>query len=666
MHGFDLIAAASRFGLAVIFNSLWQGALIAGVAWLTLRIFNRTNATTRYAVWSLSLFAILVVPVITSCVGQTPAVNSPVASASVGPGHSRTPARAHLHSQEIRSMSATSQEHQGSSAVSSSVAWPTELTLPAVPWFVTAAVFGLWVLGALAILARLIVGLMQLERLKRDSLPLDVAYRDAMPQWTAALKGERDVRICVSEEIEVPVAVGLFDSMVLLPSQLVHSLEPSEIDQISLHELGHLLRADDWTNALQRIIAGLLFFNPAAWLVSRQMDVEREVACDDYVLQLTGAVRPYAFCLTKMAEMTAWPHHPVPAPGVFVTRKNISIRIERLLRTGRAIGSSIAPTTAGVVTAALIAMFFLLRMVTPSIAFTEPQVAAPAEPASTPIVQSEPKAVPKAVPHVAVAPVPSAAPRIVYVHDKTVAPAVAASTAVNEVSKVMAAVTSSVMSNAESIERRDAGHKGGNIGMAVASNGSCTGCDFSRADLSGRDFTNRSLTGSDFKDATLRNARFDHADLTGTDFENADLRGASFTDANMQGCDLRGARLDGANFTGANITGCDINVASLSPEQAREFLTKCTGCDFKNVNLRGMNLRGIHVQGADMQGADLRDTDLAGASFTGVDFTGAKLSGARVDNTSFEGCDFSHADLRGVDMSKANLTGASMGSAIWQ
>jgi len=60
MNAIDLVAVASRVGLAVIFNTLWQGALIAGVAWVTLRIFSRANATTRYAVWSLTLLAMLI------------------------------------------------------------------------------------------------------------------------------------------------------------------------------------------------------------------------------------------------------------------------------------------------------------------------------------------------------------------------------------------------------------------------------------------------------------------------------------------------------------------------------------------------------------------------------------------------------------------------------
>ena len=42
-----------------------------------------------------------------------------------------------------------------------------------------------------------------IERLKRDALPLPVEYRDSMPQWSAANKGRRPVRLCVSEAIDV-------------------------------------------------------------------------------------------------------------------------------------------------------------------------------------------------------------------------------------------------------------------------------------------------------------------------------------------------------------------------------------------------------------------------------------------------------------------------------
>ncbi|HET9029316.1 MAG TPA: pentapeptide repeat-containing protein [Candidatus Aquilonibacter sp.] len=641
MPHLDTFEPIARIGFAILLNGIWQGALIAFVTWLALYVFRRANAATRYAVWSLSLLAVLIVPVLTSLSRvsvepQVTAVSSSTAiSSQMHPGATK---------RIVIKQTAPSTTATAAPAAHSFVLPSLALRLPDA---VAPAIVAAWFLAALVILVRLIVAFMQLERLKHDSLPLSVEYRDSMPRWMNAVKGSRDVRICTSEAIEVPIAVGLFDSMVLLPSHLVHSLDPGEIDQISLHELGHLLRADDWTNAIQRIASALLFFNPAVWFISRQMDVEREVACDDYVLQLTGSVRPYAFCLTKMAEMTAWPHRPMPAPGVFVTRKNISIRIERLLRTGRAIGSSIAPTVAGSFIASLVAVFIVLRLMTPSIAFTLP--APPAQPVAAipkaPIVAiPTPHAVPSAhvvaspAPHHVSPPIPAIVPR--------------SSTMTKEL-----ADASTMISRALATTK---------VAQVRVHQDGCTGCDFEGANLRGRDFSNRSMDGANFENANLESARFDRSRMSGANFANADLRNASFRNTELEGCNLRGAKLDGVNFDGAHMTGCSIDARTLTAPQARAVLASCEGCDFAGVDLRGMDLHGLILIGANLAHADLRNANLSGADLTGANLGGARLGGANLDHADLTGSNLHDADLRGVDLSHTNLTGAAMSGANWK
>lgn len=659
MPGLDFFAPVARVGLAILLNGLWQGALIAFVTWAALSIFRGANAATRYAVWSLCLLAVLVVPVVTSLSRVSLEPQASIVSTTAAPTH----ARATVTKPSLTPHKPVQTQRVAEAATTASgTLWMPRFGLPALslrlPMIVAQVVVGVWILATLFILVRLIVAFVQLERLKHDSLPLSVEYRDSMPRWMSAVKGARDVRICVSEAIEVPIAVGLFDSMVLLPSHLIHSLDPAEIDQISLHELGHLLRADDWTNAVQRIASALLFFNPAVWFISRQMDVEREVACDDYVLQLTGSVRPYAFCLTKMAEMTAWPHRPMPAPGVFVTRKNISIRIERLLRTGRAIGSNIAPSIAGSFIASLVAVFLVLRLMTPSIAFT-----APAPPAPVTAV----------APHVAPVPPMKKVARVHHV----AAPAVAPASSIVPASSLAPAPSVAYIPHVAAVHHTIAGaHRlafipeartapAVPVSVAVGNIG-CTGCSFAGANLSGRDFSNRSMEGANFDGANLQGARFDRSQMTGANFRNADLRNASFRNADLEGCNMRGARLDGTNFEGAHLTGCNIDASKLSPDQARIVLTACEGCNFANIDLRGMDLHGIHLIGANMAHADLRNANLSGADLTGVNLAGAKLSGANLNDANLTGCNLNGTDLRGVDLSHTNLTGANMGSAIWK
>jgi uncharacterized protein YjbI with pentapeptide repeats/beta-lactamase regulating signal transducer with metallopeptidase domain len=511
-----------------------------------------------------------------------------------------------------------------------------------VPYIIVAAIFAVWGIAAFALVARLGFALFKLEKLKRDALPLGVEYRDSLVKWQELAQRNRDVRICVTDGIEVPVAVGLFDAMVLLPQHLVTELAPEELDQVSLHELGHLLRNDDWTNALQRVVSALLFFNPAVWFVARQMDIEREVACDDYVLELTGAARTYAYCLTKMAERTAWPHQPLAAPGVFTTRKGISIRIERLLRTGRAIGRSISPVVAAAVVVGLFGGYVVARVFTPAVAFADTQpaldVVGQALPTAPPAPAAPPAPVVKAPVSKPQAPVTPKPQHAVVVADDINVPAttIPVIPAVPKISVTMPNISRIV---AQAVGERMTGahpHPGMN----------CTGCDFHGGDFAGRSFEGSNLEGADFHGANLNGASFEGANLEGADFNNADLRNANFTGANMEGADLRGARIDGATFKGTNVTGSSIDIRQLGGESMRQYLLACTtGCDLRGADLHGADLRGLHLEGADLRDANLRGANLDGGTFVGVDFSGADLRGASTNNTRFDGCTFTGAKL---------------------
>lgn len=344
-------------GIAVlvtaIVNAIWQPALIASITWFALRISRCTNATTRHAVWTLALVASIVVPILSAtslvlpqAALETPATSAPAHTAAKIPSPLLSPAR----------------------------------TAPAVPVVhrvkievhptVASIVAELWALIALAVLGRLAFSFFYLERLKRDALPLDVDRRHALSRWDRAEKGQRDVRICVSDEIRVPVAIGIFDAMILLPKDLVEELDPTDLDRILLHELAHVRRSDDWVNLLERVAMALLFFSPGMYFIARQMDLEREVACDDWVLAQAAENASYARCLARIVEMTQWPYRPLAAPGVFVTRRSMSIRIERLLARGRDVRVRLALVPSLVSAVAIVAIVLAGGFVSPTIAYT--------------------------------------------------------------------------------------------------------------------------------------------------------------------------------------------------------------------------------------------------------------------------------------------------------
>jgi uncharacterized protein YjbI with pentapeptide repeats/beta-lactamase regulating signal transducer with metallopeptidase domain len=531
-----------------------------------------------------------------------------------------------------------------------------------LPLPVALAIFAVWSLLAMFSFLKLAIGLYRLEQLKRDALPLPVEYRDAMARWTEVNKGSREVRLCVSDEIDVPVAVGLFDAMILIPRALMERLSEAEVDQISLHELAHLRRADDWTNGLQRIAIALFAWNPAVQFIGQQLDLEREVACDDWVLTLTGLVRPYALCLTKMAETSSWPHRPMPAPGVFATRKHISLRIERLLGAGRNVATNLSFGPAAATLAIVGALAFAMQLVAPSIA--APVETAKQDAASTVSHAWTPPAKPKENVRYVYVPLPSVhAPAM---HESAPATNESAPAANASLASVPLGLSSmrAAQSAAAKIRANIATSVGAGLNpMRVADASSvraCTGCDMSGVNWAGRDMHGVNYSGVDLSRANLANTNFSGGSFSGVDFSHSNLHGASFRNARLTGCDFSNANLTGVDFSGTTMEGCQFTGAQLSSADIRSILNTCTGCDFGHANLSGLDLSHVRTTGIDFSNANLSGANLSDAQFTGADFSGARLDGANLTNTVFNGCDLGRVDLTHVDLSKAKLIGTDL------
>ena len=61
IENFDSLA---RLLLEALLNTLWQGTLIALLVWLLLRLVRRVSATTRHAVWLVTLLTIGGLPIL--------------------------------------------------------------------------------------------------------------------------------------------------------------------------------------------------------------------------------------------------------------------------------------------------------------------------------------------------------------------------------------------------------------------------------------------------------------------------------------------------------------------------------------------------------------------------------------------------------------------------
>ena len=172
-------------------------------------------------------------------------------------------------------------------------------------------------------------------------------------------------------------------------------------------------------------------------------------------------------------------------------------------------------------------------------------------------------------------------------------------------------------------------------------NTNANGADFSGADLSCTFFALAELEDANLSGAKVSRTDFIEADLTGADLSGVDGRNTIFRDANMTGADFTGANLPFAEFSfGADLTNANLSMGTFT---FSEF----------NGNVSNINLSGAVLELVDLSGADLSGVDLSGANLTSADLSGANLTSANLSMVNLNA-----ANLNGANLSMANLSGA--------
>lgn len=277
-----------------LLHFLWQGALIALVVYLALGRMRSASANARHlvALAGLTLMA-LAVPTTTLWLWSEP-------------GAATTSAQ----SGEVKRLLVA-------------IAPGGDGFEPWSLWIVC-----LWLAGALVTATRTSLawfGLWQIRRAADFDVPEQL--RTLLTKLRALMDLPDRVRIGQSRAVPGPLVMGWLKPVLLLPPSLVARLPAGQLEMILAHELAHLRRADHWINLFQIVIETLLFYHPAVGWVSRRIRIERENACDDLVVSVTGRKLEY---VEMLASLERW-RRPGPSLALGVGDGQILTRIQRLV-----------------------------------------------------------------------------------------------------------------------------------------------------------------------------------------------------------------------------------------------------------------------------------------------------------------------------------------------
>jgi beta-lactamase regulating signal transducer with metallopeptidase domain len=276
----------------VLANWLLQGSALAAVTTVLLRLVPRLSATTRYRAWWLAMFTVLALPVL-NWLPPHP-IAAPVVAAT------------------------------GTAASS------YEVEMPALPWWPIAIAFGAYALWTSWSLVCLVRALLHLRSAKRRCRDLPLGRQNRLPRWRALRDRGRRARLVVSDDVRTASVLGLTSPAIAVAPTLLRVLDNEELDCILVHEWAHVQRRDDFARLLQVLLRATTGLHPAIWWIDRQLHIDRETACDDWTINLTGSAKRYAACLTKLAAHDLALHEAVLLPAV-LSPGDLTRRVTQLL-----------------------------------------------------------------------------------------------------------------------------------------------------------------------------------------------------------------------------------------------------------------------------------------------------------------------------------------------
>lgn len=185
-----------------------------------------------------------------------------------------------------------------------------------------------WFAGVAFLLFRLVYGWHVLNRELSDGCVGDGTMRIIFDRCKRQL-GIRQVVLHFSSFVNSPIAFGFLKPRVVVPVHLSNALSEDEIEQVMMHELAHIYRGDVWWYTIQNALQAILWCHPLVWVLGRKISAYREMACDDWAVQVGHGRTRYARCLVRLADISGADRAPVLGVG---GGDNLRKRIENVVK----------------------------------------------------------------------------------------------------------------------------------------------------------------------------------------------------------------------------------------------------------------------------------------------------------------------------------------------
>lgn len=355
----NILTAGNNFDLLLTLGmTAVKATFLLGVAALLCRIFRRFSAATRHLVWVCVFCASLLLPFLSFVKGwEIPVLPAPINRVNevietphtpVLPDQTGLLERRDTLLPEVR-------------AKETAFRW---INLPN-------GLLAIWGIGVFLLLLRVLVGNISIGWLA--SRAVEVESPVMLKLFSSTLRElnlKCRIRFLHSDYTLMPIVCGIWRPTVILPITAENwTAERSRI--VLLHELKHIARQDCLTQLAVQLTCAFYWFNPLIWAAARRLRIERERACDDYVISLGTRPSDYASHLLEIARALQKKKHrsffvwPQTNTVAMAQQSQLEERLRAILNTENKHGVPSRVMTAGLIMLTG-ALFLLLTIVHPT------------------------------------------------------------------------------------------------------------------------------------------------------------------------------------------------------------------------------------------------------------------------------------------------------------
>ena len=316
------MASVSEFILNFVVNATWQIALITLVAAAGSLVLRNAHARYRHVLWLAALILCVSVPLLTAT-QSVPADESAV----IGAASKRTPQLAKSPLSPEPDLIFTNLTTRRTRVVNSEP----------LPTFWLTLAFALFLAWRVTRLVRF-----WLRRSPElEDIPINA---EQVARRCRTIFGIKRVDLKQSSGTRVPYTTGARRPLIVLPQAFCVATEEHLLSVIG-HEMAHVARRDYLTNLICELALLPISFHPLAFVVKKQVDRERELACDELVSKHLLAPKLYARSLVWAADVSRAALDRARSQGLILSMfdaRSLEERVMRLVRNRKMLSLRLA------------------------------------------------------------------------------------------------------------------------------------------------------------------------------------------------------------------------------------------------------------------------------------------------------------------------------------